>query len=115
MSLNCNPLTYSPITDSLTSMSLNCNLAQTMHDMPSSHVRHLGHLGNQMDDMSSGHPDTLLSYWLDDMPSGHLDSFGHFGLLGHLGYLSTIGNLNTLDPEPIDASLHTFIEEEEPT
>jgi hypothetical protein len=37
------------------------------------------------------------------------------GLLSHLGYLGIIGNLNTLDPEPIDAPLHTFIEEEELT
>jgi hypothetical protein len=78
-------------------MSLNCNLTQTLHDMP------------------SGHPDTFLSYWLDHMPSGHSDSFRHFGLLGHLGYLGTISNLNTLDPKPIDAPLHAFIEEEEPT
>jgi hypothetical protein len=67
-----------------------------MHDMPSSHDRHVGHLSNRTDDMPSGHPDTLLGYWPDDMPSGHLDYFGPFGLLGHLGYLSTIGNLNTL-------------------
>jgi hypothetical protein len=121
MSLNCNPLTYSPIPDSLTGTSLNCNFAQTLHDMPSSHVEHVGHLSTQMDDMPSSNPDTLLSYWLDDMPSSHLDYFGHFDLLSHLGhpdllghlsYLSTIGNLNTLNPEPIDAPLHTFIEEE---
>jgi len=118
MSLNCSPPTYSPIPDSSTSTLLNCNLTQTMHD------RHLSHLSNWMDDMPSDHPNTLLGYWSDDMPSGHLDSFEHFsllshlrhsGLLGHLGYLGTIGNLNTLDPEPIDAPLHAFIEEEEPT
>ena len=70
--------------------------------MPSSHVGHLGHL-------------SILGYWPDNIPSSCLDSldpFGHFGLLGHLGYLGTIGNLNTLDPEPIDAPLHMFIEEE---
>jgi hypothetical protein len=136
--VNCNPSTYSPIPDCLTGTllnchsqtpswnpssdtTLNCNLAQTMHDMPSSHDGHLGHLGNWTDDMPSGHLNTLLSYWLDDMPSGHPDYFGHLGLLGHLGhpsllghlsYLSTIGNLNTLNLEPIDGPLHAFIEEE---
>ena len=92
-----------------------------MHDMPSGHDGHLGHLGTQMDDMPSSHLDTLLGYWLNDMPSSHLDYFGHFGLLGllrhpgllgHPSYLSTIGNLDTLDPEPIDVPLHEFIEEE---
>jgi hypothetical protein len=91
-------------------------------DMPSSHLDIL--LGYWLGDMPSGHPDILLGYWPGDMPSSHLDSFGHFGLLGHLGhssllghlgYLSTISNLNALDPEPIDAPLHAFIEEEEPT
>jgi hypothetical protein len=64
-----------------------------------------------MDDMPSGHLDTLFGYWPDDMPSGHPDSFGHFGLLGHLGhlghlgYLGTIGNLDPLDPYPLDPAL----------
>ena len=75
-------------------MSLNCNLAQTSHDMP------------------SGHPDLTdtLGYWPEDMPSGppdiHSEHVGHLGLLGHLGYL------NTLDPEPSGIPLHAFIEEE---
>jgi hypothetical protein len=99
----------------LSSMTLNCNLAQTLHDMPNGHVRHLRHLGNWTDDMPSSYPNTILGYWLDDMPSSHPDSFGPFGLLSHLSYLSTIGNLNTLDPEPIDVPLHAFIEEKEPT
>jgi hypothetical protein len=122
---SCYPFLYTihkcPLSDHLTDMSLNCNLAQTTYDMPSGHDRHLGHLGNQTDDMPSGHPDTLLGYWPDDMPSGHPDSFRPFGLLGHLrhpsllsnlGYLGTISNLNTLDPKPIDTPLHVFIEEE---
>jgi hypothetical protein len=44
---------------------LNCRTVQTMHDMPSSHVRHLGQLG-------------LLGYWTyNGMPSGHLGYLGH--------------------------------------
>src|SRR5580693_7537355 len=105
MSLNHTSLSHSPSLNSTTSTSLNCNLTQTTHDMPSGHNEHLGHLRTQMDDMPSGHLDTPFSYWPDDMPSSHPDSFRHFGhlghlrhpgLLGHLGYLGTIGNLNTL-------------------
>jgi hypothetical protein len=99
-------------------MSLNCNLAQTSHNMPSSlaeglgHLGHLGLLGQRPDDMPSSHPDSLdiLGYRPDDMPSSHLDYHSeHLGLLGLLGHLSY---LNILDPEPIDIPLHTFIEEE---
>src|SRR5580693_8902584 len=122
-SLNCTSPNYPPSPDS-TCMSLNCNLAQTSHDMPSGlaeglgHLGHLGLLGQRLDDMPSGHPDSsdILGYQPEDMPSsppdyhsehlGHLSHLSYLGLLGHLGYL------NVLDPEPIDIPLHTFIEEE---
>jgi hypothetical protein len=87
----------------MTSTLLNCNLAQTPHDMPSGLDGGLSHL----------------SYWPDDMPSSHLDPldpFGYLGHLGHLGYLGLLGHLgylNILDPEPIDIPLHIFIQEEE--
>src|SRR5580693_7411620 len=79
-SLNCTSPNYPPSPDS-TCTSLNCNLAQTSHDMPSSlaeglgHLGHLGLLGQWPDDMPSSHPDSsdTLGYRLDDMPSGHLD------------------------------------------
>jgi hypothetical protein len=80
-------------------MLLNCNFAQTLHDMPSGldggpgHLRHLGHLSQRLDNMPSGCMDS------SDLPS-------HLGLLGHLGYL------NALDPKPIDIPLYAFIEEE---
>jgi hypothetical protein len=102
-------------------MSLNCNLAQTSHDMPSGLAEglgllgHLGLLGQRPDDMPSGHPDSsdTLGYRPEDMPSGppdyHSEHLGHLGLLGHLGYL------NVLDPKPIDIPLHAFIQEEEDT
>jgi hypothetical protein len=73
------------------------------------HLRHLGLLGQRLDDMPSGHLDSsdTHSYWLDDMPSGHLDYSDSLGHLSHLGYL------NILDPKLIDIPLHTFIQEEE--
>jgi hypothetical protein len=81
-------------------MSLNCNFAQTLHDMHSGLDRGLGHLGHL------GH----LGQWLDNMPSGCMDSSDPFS---HLGHLSHLGYLNVLNPKPIDLSLHTFIQEEE--
>jgi hypothetical protein len=112
-SLNCTSLNYSPSSD-LTCMLLNCNLAQTSHDMPSGlaeglgHLRHLGLLGQWPDDMPSSHPDSsdTLGYWLDDMPSGHpdhLDPLSHLGHLSYLGLLGHLGYLNVLDPEPIES------------
>jgi hypothetical protein len=84
-------------------MSLNCNFAQTLHDMPSGLDGGLSHLGQQPDNMPSSCMDS-------SDPLGHLGHLGHLsylGLLGHLGYL------NALDPEPIDIPLYTFIQEEE--
>jgi hypothetical protein len=75
-------------------MSLNCNFAQTPHDMPSGLNGGLNHL----------------SQWPDNMPSGctdFSDSFSHLSHLGHLSYL------NVLNPKPIDIPLHVFIQEEE--
>jgi hypothetical protein len=127
MSLNCTIPNYPP-SPTLTCMLLNCNLALTSHDMPSSLAEGLGHLGHPPDDMPSGHPDTsdLLGYRPDDMPSGHPDY--HSDLLGyqpedmpsgppeyhseHLGHLGHLSYLNVLDPKPIDIPLHAFIEEE---
>jgi len=75
---------------------LNCNLAQTSHDMPSSHVRHLSHLGH-------------LRHWTYcGMPSSpyvilrHLRQLGHPSHLGHLGHLSNICDLDPLNPSPLD-------------
>jgi hypothetical protein len=79
-SLNCQPPNYPPSPNS-TSTSLNCNFAQTLHDMHSSLDRGLGHLGHL------GH----LSQWLDNMPSGCTDSsdpFSHLSHLSHIGYLN---------------------------
>jgi hypothetical protein len=45
MLLNCQPPNYPPSPDS-TCMSLNCNLTQTPHDMPSSLDGGLSHLGH---------------------------------------------------------------------
>jgi hypothetical protein len=83
-------------------MLLNCNLAQTPHDMPSSLDGGLSHLGHQPDNMPSGYSDSsdLFSHL------GHLSHLGYPGLLGHLGYL------NVLNPEPLDIPLYVFIEEE---
>jgi hypothetical protein len=106
MSLNCNLLNHSPIPDSLTSTSLNCNLTQTPHDMPSSLDGDFGLFGYWPDDMPSSHPDPL-------DPFRYLSHLRHLGLLSHLGCLGTISNLNALDLEPIDLSLHAFIEEED--
>jgi hypothetical protein len=86
--------------------------------MPSGLVEGLGHLGQPLDDMPSGHPDTsdIFSYRPEDMPSGppdyHLEHLSHLGHLSYLGLLSHLGYLNVLDPEPIDIPLHAFIEEE---
>jgi hypothetical protein len=93
---------------------LNCNLAQTSHDMPSSHVRHLGHLG-------------LLGHWMySGMPSSpyvilrHLGQLGHPGHLGHLGHLGNIGDLDPLNSSPLNPALTdslpgAFITEMDPT
>jgi hypothetical protein len=77
-------------------MTLNCNLTQTLHDMPSGHVGHLGLLG-------------LLGHWTySGMPSspyvilGHLGQLRHPGHLGHLGHLSNISDLDPLDPSPLN-------------
>jgi hypothetical protein len=43
MTLNCQPPNYPPSPDS-SDTTLNCNLTQTSHDMPSGHVGHLSHL-----------------------------------------------------------------------
>ena len=73
-----------------------------MHDMSSSHVRHLGHLG-------------LLGHWTySGMPSGPYIILRHLGQLGHPGHLSNIGGLNTLNPYPLnpaltDSQLEAFI------
>jgi hypothetical protein len=99
-SLNCQSPNY-PLSSDLTSTSLNCNLAQTSHDMPSGlaeglgHLRHLGLLGQWLDDMPSGHLDSsdTLGYWPDDMPSGHPDYSDSLGHLGHLSYLGLLGHL----------------------
>jgi hypothetical protein len=109
-SLNCQSQDYCPTS----SMTLNCRLAQTTHDMPSGHVGHLGHL-------------RLLGHWTySGMPSGpyvilrHLRQLRHPSHLGHLGHLGNIGGLNTLDPYPLDPSptdsqLEAFITEMDPT
>jgi hypothetical protein len=111
-SLNC---TF-PFSNPSSSMTLNCNLAQTSHDMPSGHVRHLGHLGHLRH----------LGHWTYcGMPSdpyiilGHLGQLGHPGHLGHLGHLGNIGGLNpfdpsTLDPAPTDSLPGAFITEMDP-
>jgi hypothetical protein len=65
-----------------------------MDDMPSSHHRHLRHLGLL----------SILGYWMDDMPSSHSGHLRHLSHLSHLGYLGTIGNLDTLDPYPLDSA-----------
>jgi hypothetical protein len=110
MSLNCTFL-FSNHTSSTT---LNCNLTQTLHDMPSSHVRHVGHLGH-------------LGHWMYcGMPSGpyvilrHLRQLGHPGHLGHLSHLGNIGDLDplnpyTVDPAPTDSLPGAFITETDPT
>jgi hypothetical protein len=68
-SLNCQRQDSCPVS----SMTLNCNLTQTSHDMPSSHVRHLSHLG-------------LLEHWMySGMPSGPYIILGHLRQLGHPG------------------------------
>jgi hypothetical protein len=69
-SLNCNPQDYHPVTSTslncqcsrpLSSMTLNCRLTQTTHDMPSSHVGHLSHLRHL----------GILGHWMHcSMPSG---------------------------------------------
>jgi hypothetical protein len=87
-SLNCQPQNSRP--GDSTSTSLNCNFAQTPHDMPSSldgGLGHLGHLG-------------LLGQWPDNMPSSCTDSLDPFGHLSHLGLLGHLGYLNVLDPKP---------------
>jgi hypothetical protein len=111
-SLNC---TF-PFLPRSSGMTLNCNLAQTSHDMPSSHVGHVGHLGHL------GH----LGHWTYcGMPSGpyvilgHLGQLGHPSHLGHLGHLGNIGDLDpldpyTLDPTPIDSLPGAFITEMDP-
>jgi hypothetical protein len=74
----------------LSGTTLNCNLTQTSHDMPSSHVRHLSHL-------------RLLEHWMYcGMPSGPYIILGHPSHLSHLGHLSNIGDLDPLDPSPLD-------------
>jgi hypothetical protein len=82
--------------------------------MPSSHVRHLGHLG-------------LLKHWTySGMPSSHyiilehLGQLGHPGHLGHLGHLGNISDLDPLDPSPLnlaptDSLPGAFITEMDPT
>jgi hypothetical protein len=76
--------------------------------MPSSHVRHLSHLG-------------LLGHWTySGMPSGPYIILGHPGHLGHLSHLGNIGDLDTLDPYPLDptptdSQLEAFITELDPT
>jgi hypothetical protein len=105
MMLNCQPLNYSPSSDT-SSTTLNCNLTQTLHDMPSSHVRHLRHLRHWMYcGMPSG-PYVIL---------GHLGQLRHPGHLGHLGHLSNIGDLDPLDPTPTDSLPEAFITEMDPT
>jgi len=91
-SLNCTFL-FSPRSSCMT---LNCNLAQTSHDMPSSHVGHVGHL----------------RHWIYcGMPSGpyvilrHLGQLRHPGHLSHLGHLGNIGDLDPLDPSTLDPAL----------
>jgi hypothetical protein len=95
-------------------MTLNCNLTQTSHDMPSGHVGHLSHL-------------ELLGHWTySGMPSspyiilGHLGQLEHPSHLGHLGHLSNIGDLNPLNPSPLnpaptDSLPEAFITEMDPT
>jgi hypothetical protein len=101
--LNCTTLDYCPVTSTLlncqhswpsSGMMLNCRTAQTMDDMPSSHHRHLRHLGLL----------SILGYWMDDMPSSHSGHLRHLSHLSHLGYLGTVGNLDTLDPYPLDSA-----------
>jgi hypothetical protein len=95
MSLNCQRQDSHPASSTM----LNCNLAQTLHDMPSSHVRHLGHLRLLRH----------LGHWTYcGMPSGpyvilgHLRQPGHPSHLGHLGHLSNISDLNPFDPSPLE-------------
>jgi hypothetical protein len=99
-----------------TGTSLNCNLAQTLHDMPSSHVGHLGHLRHLRH----------LGHWMySGMPSGPYVILGHLGQLrhpshlGHLSHLSNIGDLDPLNPSPLDpaltdSQLEAFITEMDP-
>jgi hypothetical protein len=106
ISLNCQPQDSRP--GDLTSTSLNCNFAQTPHDMPSSLDGGLGLLGQQLDNMPSGCMDS-------SDPFGHLGHLGHLrhlGLLGHLRHLGLLGHLsylNTLNPKPIDIPLSPFM------
>jgi hypothetical protein len=122
--LNCNhgPLTSTllncqPSQDPLSSTTLNYRLTQTMHDMPSGHVRHLGHLR---------HLRHLRRWTYSGIPSGpyvilgHLRQLGHPSHLGHLGHLGNISDLNTLNPYPLepaptDSQLEAFITELDPT
>ena len=117
-SLNCTSQDYCPVTSTLlnchqpwnpsSGMTLNCNLTQTSHDMPSGHVRHLSHLRHL------GH----LGHWTYcGMPSGPYIILGH---LGHLGHLSNISDLNPFDPSPLepaptDSLPGAFITEMDPT
>jgi hypothetical protein len=108
MLLNCHQ-PWNP----LSGTTLNCNLTQTSHDMPTGHVGHLGHLGH-------------LGHWMYcGMPSGpyvilgHLRQLRHPSHLGHLGHLGNIGDLNpldpsTLDPAPTDSLPGAFITEMDP-
>jgi hypothetical protein len=99
-SLNCQPQNYHP----MSSITLNCRLTQTMHDMPSSHVRLLRHL----------------RHWTySDMPSSPYIILRHLRQLSYLGHLGNIDDLDTLDPYPLnptptDSQLEAFITEPDP-
>jgi hypothetical protein len=112
--LNC--ISQTPSQNPSSSTTLNCNLAQTMHDMPSSHVGHLGHLRLLRH----------LGHWMySSMPSSpyvvlrHLRQLRHPSHLSHLGHLGNIGDLDTLNPNPLnpaptDSQLEAFITELDP-
>jgi hypothetical protein len=101
-SLNC----HQPWNPS-SGMMLNCNLAQTSHDMPTGHVGHLSHLRHLRHRMYYGMPSGPY------IILGHLGQLGHPGHLGHLGHLDPL-NPSTLDLTPTDSLPGTFITEMDP-
>jgi hypothetical protein len=96
MLLNCQPQNSHP---RMTSTFLNCNLAQTSHDMPSGHVGHLGHLRHFEHWMYCGIPNSPY------IILRHLRQLRHLSHLSHLSHLGNIGNLNPFDPSPLDPVL----------
>jgi hypothetical protein len=93
--LNCHAQDSCP--EHSTHTLLNCNFAQTLHDMPSGLNRGLGHLGHL----------SHLGQWPDNMPSSctdSLDPLGHLSHLSHLGYPSLLVKL----PRGLSVRLECF-------